>query len=96
MTNCISGCQRAARIAKMKVTNATSAIPSTPPAGDDGPRLNSRCLIWELVMSTARTVRVATMWMQMGMTRKKHRKLMMDQCRMWRTAVLVGDVDGYE
>jgi hypothetical protein len=27
---------------------------------------------------------------------KKHRKLMMDQCRMWRTEGIVGDVNGYE
>jgi hypothetical protein len=27
---------------------------------------------------------------------KKYRKLMMDQCRLWRTEGIVGDVDGYE
>jgi len=30
------------------------------------------------------------------MRRKKHRKPMMDQCRMRRTEGIVGDVDGYE
>jgi hypothetical protein len=36
----------------MKVTNVTSAMPSPPPAGDDGPRLNLRGFTWEPVMST--------------------------------------------
>jgi len=30
------------------------------------------------------------------MRRKKHRKPMMDQRRMWRTDGIVADVDGYE
>jgi hypothetical protein len=30
------------------------------------------------------------------MRRKKHRKPKMDQCRMWRTKGIVGDVDRYE
>jgi hypothetical protein len=30
------------------------------------------------------------------MRRKKHRKPMMDQHRMWRTEGIVGDVEGYE
>jgi hypothetical protein len=40
--------------------------------------------------------RMATMQMQMQMRRKKHRKPMMDQRRLWRTEGIVGDVDGYE
>ena len=36
------------------------------------------------------------MWMRMGMRRKKHRKPMMDECRMWRTDLGSSDVDGYE
>jgi len=47
MTNFISGCQGAAGIMKMKVMKATCAMPSPPPAGDDGPQLNSRGLTWE-------------------------------------------------
>jgi len=39
---------------------------------------------------------MAMMPMPMPMRRKKHRKPMMDQRRMWRTEGLVGDVDGYE
>jgi hypothetical protein len=35
------------------------------------------------------TARMATMQMQMQMKRKKHRKPMMDQRRMWRTAGIV-------
>jgi len=30
------------------------------------------------------------------MRRKNHRKLMIDQCRMWRTDLGPSDVDGYE
>jgi hypothetical protein len=66
----------------MKVTKA---MPSTPPAGDDGPRQNSRCLTWESVMSTGMKARMATM----SMRRKKHQKPMMDQLRMWRTEGIV-------
>jgi hypothetical protein len=32
----------------------------------------------------------------MQMSRKKYRKPMMDQCRMWWTEGLVGNVEGYE
>ena len=39
---------------------------------------------------------MVTMQMRMRMRRKKHRKPMMDQRRMWRTEGIVGDVDGYE
>jgi hypothetical protein len=45
-------------------------------------------------MSTGRRGRMATM--RMGMRRKKHRKPMMDQRRMWRTDLGPSDVDGYE
>jgi hypothetical protein len=40
-------------------------------------------------MCTGMTARMATMQMQMEMRRKKHRKPMMDQRRMWRTAGIV-------
>jgi len=36
------------------------------------------------------------MRMRMQKGRKKHRKLMMDQRRMWGTEGIVGDVDRYE
>jgi len=51
-------------------------------------RMNSRGLTWEPVMSTGRRVRMVKM--RMRMRRKKHRKPMMDQCRMWRTQGIVG------
>jgi hypothetical protein len=34
--------------------------------------------------------------MRMRMRRTKHRKSMMDQCRMWMTDMGPSDVDGYE
>jgi hypothetical protein len=40
--------------------------------------------------------RMVTMRMGMRMRRKKHRKSMMDQRRMWRTDLGQSDVDGYE
>jgi hypothetical protein len=94
MTNFISGCQGAAEIIKLKVMKATCVMPSPPPAGDDGPRLNSRGLTWELVMTTGIRARMATM--RMWMRRKKHHTPTMDQCRVCRTEVIVGDVEGYE
>jgi len=45
-------------------------------------------------MSTGMRGRMATM--RMRMRRKKHRKPMMDQCRMWRTDLGPSDDDGYE
>src|SRR5882757_9567389 len=93
MTNCISGCQGAAGISKMKVTKA---MPSPPPTGDDGPRWNSRGLTWEPVMSTGMRARMAMMRMRMRMRRKNYCKWRMDQCRMWRTDLGPSDVDGYE
>jgi hypothetical protein len=47
-------------------------------------------------MSTGMRARMATMRMGVQMGRKKHRKPMMDQRRMWRTEGIVGDVEGYE
>ena len=73
---------------------ATSAMTSPPPAGDDGLRLNSRGLTWKPVMSTGMRARMATMRMRMQMRMKKHRKPMMDQCRMWRTEGIVGLTSG--
>jgi hypothetical protein len=46
------------------------------------------------VMSTGMSARMARM--RMRIRRNKHRKLMMDQCRMWRTEGIAGDVDGHE
>ena len=46
------------------------------------------------MMSTGMSTSMATM--RMRMRRNTHRKLMMDQRRMWRTEDIVGDVDGYE
>jgi hypothetical protein len=40
--------------------------------------------------------RTATIRIRMRMKRKKHRKPMMDQRRMWRTDLGTCDVDGYE
>jgi hypothetical protein len=40
--------------------------------------------------------RMATLRMRMRMRRKKHRKSMMDQRRLWRTDLEPSDVDGYE
>jgi hypothetical protein len=80
----------------MQVTKAMSAMPSPLPAGDDGPQLISRGLTWEPVMSTGTKARTATMRMRMQMRRKKHRKPMMDQHRMWRTELGTSDVDRYE
>jgi len=74
----------------MKVTKASSTMPSPPPAGNDGPRLHSRGLTWEPVMSTGMRARMATMQMRMRMRSKKHRKPMIDQYRMWRTEDMVG------
>jgi len=42
MTNCISRCQGAVGITKMKVTKVPSAMPSPLPAGDYGPWLLER------------------------------------------------------
>jgi hypothetical protein len=46
-------------------------------------------MTWDPVMSMGRRARMATM--QMRMRRKKHRKPMMDQNRIWRTEGIVLD-----
>jgi hypothetical protein len=45
-------------------------------------------------MSMGMSARMATM--RMRMRRNKHRKLMIDQRRIWRTEVIVGDINGHE
>jgi hypothetical protein len=86
----------------MKVMKAMIAMPSPPPAGDDGPQRNSRGLTWEPVMSTGIRARRASMRMRMRMRmrmwmrRKKHHKSMMDQRRVWRTDLGPSDVGGDE
>jgi len=59
---------------------ATKAMTCPPPAGDDGPQLNSSSVPWEPVMSMGMRARMAMMRMQMR--REKHRKLMVDHRRM--------------
>jgi len=44
-------------------------------------------LMWKQVMSMGMKTRMAMIWMQMR--RNNHRKLMMDQPRMWRTEGIV-------
>jgi hypothetical protein len=63
------------------------AMPFPTPAGDDELRLNSSGLTWELMMSMGIRARMAMMLMHMR--RKKHRKPMMDQRRMWTTEGIV-------
>jgi len=65
----------------------TRAMPFPPPAGHDRPLLNPKGLTWEPVMSTGMRAKMAMMRMQVR--RKKHRKPMMDQHRMWRTERIV-------
>jgi hypothetical protein len=60
----------------MQVKKSTRAMPSPPPAGNNGPQLNSTGLTWEAVMWTAMSATMATM--RMLMRRKKRRKPMMD------------------
>jgi len=71
----------------MKVMNPTGAMPSPLPAGDDGPRLDWRCLNFEPVMSKDMRAKMVTM--QMQLSRKKYRKPTMNQRRMWRTERIV-------
>jgi len=66
----------------IKVTNA---MRSPLPAADHRPWPNWRGLTWEPVISTGMRARIA----MMRMSRKKHRKLEMDQRRMWRTEGIV-------
>jgi hypothetical protein len=76
MTNCISGCQGAARIMMMKVTkiDKSDAIPTA--TGDDGPQLTPRGLTRETVMWIGG--RATMEMMRTQMRRKKHCKPMMD------------------
>jgi hypothetical protein len=80
----------------MKVTKATSAMPSPLPVRDYGPRLISRGLICEPVMSMRMRARMATMWMRMRMSRKKHREPMIDHRRMWRNDLGTSDGARYQ
>jgi hypothetical protein len=45
----------------MKVTKLMRAMASPPPAGDNGPQLNSRDFTWEPVMWTGIRAMMATM-----------------------------------
>ena len=65
MTNSIAGFQGAAGIIKLKLTKAMSAMPSPPPAGNNGLRLNSKSLPWEHTMQAGMWVRMVTMRIQM-------------------------------
>jgi len=65
------GMPGAAGIMKLIVTKATSTVPSPPPAGNDGLRLNWRGLTWDPVMSMG--MRATMAMMRMRMRRKKHR-----------------------
>jgi hypothetical protein len=47
-------------------------------------------------MATGVRARMATMRMRTQLRRKKHRKPMMDQRRMWRTDLGTSDVDRYQ
>jgi hypothetical protein len=71
----------------MKVTKSTRAMPYPPAAGDDGPQRSSSGLPSEPVMWTGMGATIVTM--RMRMKRKKHRKPMMDQCRLSRTGGIV-------
>ena len=68
---------------------ATIVLPSLRAASDHGLGQTSRGLIWELLMSTGMRARMGLMLMRMR--RKKHRKPMMDQRRIWRTEGIVLD-----
>jgi hypothetical protein len=76
---------------KMKVITATIAMPSPPPACDDGPGQTSTGLTLQPVMSTGMRGRMAMIRMWMRMRRKKHHKSMMDQRRMLSTERIVLD-----
>jgi len=74
-------CQGAAGNLMIKITEAMSVMPAPPLAGHDVPRLHSRGLTWEPVMSKGMRALTATMRIRMRLSRKKHRTLMMDLCR---------------
>jgi hypothetical protein len=72
----------------VKLTKVSSAMPFPPPAGDDGPRLNSRGFNWEPVISIGLRARMVTMWTRS----KKNHKPMTNQRRLWRTGGIVEPV----
>jgi len=72
----------------IKVTKATSVMPSPLPVNDDRPLLNWRVLAREPVVLTCMGPAMMAM-MQMLMWRKMHCKLMMDQHRIWKTEGIV-------
>jgi hypothetical protein len=80
----------------MNVMKVTSAMPTAPKASDYGPQLTSRGLTWEQGIWMDMKARRVMMRMRRRRWWKKHCNLMIDQCRMWRTEVIVGYVDGYE
>jgi len=72
----------------VKVSNVTSTMPSPPPGGNNRLRLNSSGLTWDPVMSSGIRARMETK--RMLVRRKKHRKPIMNQRRIWRTEGIVG------
>jgi len=86
------GCHGAASIVKMKLMKSTRAIPPLLTANDDGPQLIIRGLTWEPVMSTG--MRATIVMMPLQMRKKKHRKPMIDQSRIWRTEGIVSETEG--
>jgi hypothetical protein len=76
ITNCISGSQGGTTITMKKVTYWTRVMLSAPPAGDDGPQMNSTGLTLDPVMWSSMRATMATM--QMPMRRMQHRKPKMD------------------
>jgi len=87
ITNGMTRCHGPVGMTRMKMTNVTSAMTFRPLPNDDGPRLNLRGLTSRLVMSTDMRATIVLMRIQIG--RKNHRKPMMDQPRIWRTADIV-------
>jgi len=71
----------------MKATKLKSAMPSTPPAGDDGPQLIPRRLTWEPVMPTG--MRVTMAMMQMLTRWKKHHNPKLGRPTMWRNEGII-------
>jgi hypothetical protein len=89
MTHSILGYDAVVGIMVMKVMRAASALQFLLAASEDSPQLNSRCLTREAVISTGFQTMMATIWMWMQLTWKKHWKPMMDHRRMWRTEGIV-------
>jgi hypothetical protein len=80
-----------------RVENPTHAVVISVEAAHVDNAILFHYLTWALVMSTGMRARMVMMWIWIGMRRKKHRKPMMDQDRIWRrTDGIVGDVNGYE